>query len=90
MFLIFISDLGEGIKEKEVEVLKFVDDTKVIKGIRKEEDIKDLQRAMYEIYKWQEDNNMSFNWGKFQLLRLGANLTLKEETTIFTSNMEEP
>ena len=31
---------------------------------------------------------MAFNGGKFQLIRLGNNEDIKEETNLFTNNME--
>ena len=88
LFLLFIGDLGENISTQEAKVLKYVDDTKVIKGVRTKEDVEDLQKTMDKVYSWQVQN-MSFNCGKFQMLRIGKNEELKNETLLFTNDMGE-
>ena len=104
LFLIFISDLGEdeekeeaneddmekeSINENDAVVLKFVDDTKIIKGVKEPKDVEDLQSVLDEMYRWQEVNNMAFNGSKFQLVRIGPDQDLKENTLLFTNGMRD-
>ena len=44
---------------------------------------------MFKMEAWQISNNMSFNTSKFQLLRLGSNTSIKNETILFTDNLNE-
>ena len=69
-------------------MLKFVDDTKVIKGVKTEDDVEDFQTTLDKLYTWQVDNNMSFNASKFQLLRLGPNEDLKFDMVLFSNDMK--
>ena len=41
------------------------------------------------IYNWADKNHMRWNNDKFQLLRVGPNLELKENTYLFTPNFED-
>ena len=68
LFLIYISDISEGLS---VEPLVYVDDTKAIKRIDKEEDAEELQKDITQLYKWGNENNMEFNKSKFVVLRYG-------------------
>ena len=86
LFLIFISDLSDGV---EASVLIYVDDSKVKKSVNDEESVEDLQENPDKIYHWEFENNMKFNGGKFQVLRYGPNNILKENTSYFTGNMED-
>ena len=52
-------------------ILKYVDDTKVISKWKNPDDIQNFQNQLNVIYKWQELNNMAWNPDKFQLLRYG-------------------
>ena len=76
LFLIYIGDLGKDIKDQGINILKFVDDTKIMKAIRKHEDVEALQDAKVKMEAWQSANNMSFNTSKFQLLRLEPNINI--------------
>ena len=89
LFLLFIGDLDKEIGEEEGDVLKFVDDTKVVKGVSRSEDVEDLQATMEKIYAWQRRRNMSFNSSKFKILRIGKNEDLKDTTNLFTDGMKE-
>ena len=59
IFLVFISDLGDNIEEEEATTLKFVDDTKLLKGVKEEEDVENFQSVIDKIYDWQVLNNMA-------------------------------
>ena len=93
MFLIFIGDLGTNITLDEAKILKYVDDTKLIKGVSSPDDVDSFQQTLQKVYNWQDLNNMVFNPDKFQLIRMGPNQLLKDETSLFTGdydNMIEP
>ena len=53
------------------------------------EDIEALQTDLQAIFKWSEDNNMKFNYTKFECLRYGKNSDIKE-TTGYKSPSGEP
>ena len=60
LFLIFIADLvlpGGSLSL----LLKYVDDTKVIRQVRGMDDIVDLQADLEALFTWQRENNMSWN-----------------------------
>ena len=86
LFLIYISDISEGLS---VEPLVYVDDTKAIKRIETEEDAEELQKDITQLYKWGKENNMEFNKGKFVVLRYGKDADIKENTTHFSGDTEE-
>ena len=44
---------------------------------------------MEMIYNWADKNHMRWNNDKFQLLRVGPNLELKDNTYLFTPNFED-
>ena len=89
LFLIFIGDLGVDVNPDDAVVLKFVDDSKILKGVSDENGVKVLQENADKMYVCQEVNNMTFNPLKFQLIRIGPNEGLKEETNLFSNKMQE-
>ena len=90
MFLAFISDLGAELGPEDSTILKYVDDTKLVKGVSSLEDIKSLQRDLEVLYQWQRSNNMEWNSTKFQALRMGADSRLRESSLLFTPDFAEP
>ena len=86
-FLIFIGDMvlpsGSGSL-----LLKYVDDTKLLRRIRGQEDVLDLQRDLETLFTWQETNNMSWNGAKFQALRMGPLTNIKDSTVLLTPETE--
>ena len=86
LFLIFIGDISEGVS---AVILIYVDDSKVHKNVKNEEDVLSLQEDLDRIYHWEKSNNMKFNGGKFLIVRYGRNTSLKENTLYFTSEMED-
>ena len=84
LFLIFIGDLGGDIDPEEATILKYVDDTKILKEVHSMEDVEQLQESLESLYQWQRDNNMEWNGGKFQLLRIGPHSSIKDSTVLFT------
>ena len=86
LFLIFISDMGEDVKPDEALILKYIDDSKVMKGVKEEDDVEKLQDVLNRLYQWQRLNNMSFNSGKFQMIWYGSNQDLKDNTILFSND----
>ena len=89
LFLVHIWDLGRDLGPSEGTILKFVDDTKLVKPVKTEEDIEDLQKTLNKLYDWQEANNMEYNGRKFQLLRLGKDESLKNDTSLFSADYND-
>ena len=48
----------------------------------------ELKISLDTIYEWASQNNMKWNQNKFQLLRIGKNISLKDETYYFSPNMD--
>ena len=86
LFLIYISDISEGLI---VEPLVYIDDTKATKRIEKEEDVEELQEDITKLYNWGKSNNMEFNQKKFVVLRYGKDADIKENTTYFSGDTDE-
>ena len=86
LFLIFIGDISEGVS---AVILVYVDDSKVHQRVQNEDDVQKLQDNLDQVYQWEKTNNMKFNGGKFLVMRYGKNITLKESTMYFTSEMQD-
>ena len=67
----------------------YVDDTKIKKGIKSNEDVEELQEDLYKLYEWARNNNMRFNGSKYQVMRYGANEDNKSDTNYFTNDTSE-
>ena len=52
LFLIYTSDIGENIKSSKKV---YVDDTKIIKAMKCENDVQELQDGLDKLYWWAED-----------------------------------
>ena len=89
LFLIFIADLEKDLRSRIVEVLKYVDDSKLLCNLDSPEDVEESQRSLEAVYRWAAQNNMQWNDGKFQVLRLGKNEDLKDETYLFSPDYKE-
>ena len=89
LFLAYISDLQMTNPETFSLLLKFVDDSKVLTRTSTEEDVLKLQEDLTQVYRWASDNHMSWNDLKFQVLRLGPNQELKDNTIIFSPDYGE-
>ena len=84
--LILIDSLGD--IDMDALVASFCDDTKVSLTIENEEDAQKLQDCLDKLYKWQLENNMSFNAEKFLLLQFGKNNDLKIQYNYMTPNCD--
>ena len=63
LFLIHISDMNYEIADSTVSC--FADDTRILLGIKDQEDTRMLQNDLHKVYKWADTNNMNFNADKF-------------------------
>ena len=89
LFLIFIEDLGDTLNKSVASILKYVDDSKLIGDLKNVEDVDLFQSELNEIYTWATRNNMVWNKLKFQLLRLGKNSNITENTSLFTPDFQD-
>ena len=71
------------------KLLKFVDDSKVLTRTTSDDDVLKLQNDLASIYNWANQNNMKWNELKFQILRIGRNESLKNDTVIFSPDYQE-
>ena len=79
LFLIHISDINYEIAHSTVSC--FADDTRILLGIKVEEDTQMLQNNLHKLYKWADTNNTKFNVNKFELLRYRKEQEIKSVTT---------
>ena len=79
LFLIHISDKNYEIADSTVSW--FADDTRILLGIKDEEDTQMLQNDLHKLYKCADTNNMKFNVNKFELLPYGKEQEIKSATT---------
>ena len=79
LFLIHISDINCEIADSKVSC--FADDTRILLGIKDEEDTQMLQNELHKLYKWADTNNMKFNANMFELLRYVKEQKIKSATT---------
>ena len=68
LFLIHLMGISSSIS-KETTTSSFADDTRLQRGISKEEDCEMLQHDLDKVYEWAAEVGMMFNAGKFELLR---------------------
>ena len=71
LFIIFINDIDTCIKNLVALLLKFADDTKVIKRIQNYEDKQKLQSAIDNLHLWAEKWQMYFNVDKCKIIHIG-------------------
>ena len=71
LFIIFIDDIDLCIHEIYMLLLKFADDTKVIKRIASLADSHALQETITKLQEWANKWQMTFNVGKCKILHLG-------------------
>ena len=86
LFLMYIRDLSTNI---EASTKIFVDDAKIKEKIQTENDVEHMQEEINKLFKWEEANKMKCNGAKFQLMRYGQDLELKQNTNYFTRDMED-
>ena len=87
LFIFFINDLPNISTNTPVKI--FADDTKVYKGIESEDDVKELQMAIDEMYQWTQKWLLNFNKEKCKILHLGKK-NEKNEYFIGTGDQRIP
>ena len=68
LFLIYINDLEDDISSK---VLKFADDTKVLRKVTNDTDKESLHDDLDKLVKWSEKWQMLLNFGKCKCIHIG-------------------
>ena len=68
LFLIHLIGISTNISSQTV-VSSFADDTRLLRGVKTEEDCEALQDDLDNLYTWADEIGMMFNAGKFELLR---------------------
>ena len=63
-----MNDIDDGIT---CSLLKFADDTKLLRKVGTQDDCEELQKNLYTMYKWSEDWHMMFNIDKCKCLHIG-------------------
>ena len=79
LFLIHICDINNEIADSTES--SFADDTRIVLGIKDEEDTQMMQNDLHKLYKWADTNNMKFNANKYELLLYGKEQEIKSATT---------
>ena len=77
LFLIYISDIGDKITHSSL--ISYADDSKTSKIIKCKVDGEFLQCDLLKLFTWTEENLMTFNVDKFEVLRIGNNEELKQD-----------
>ena len=67
LFTIMINDINNNLHSP---ILSYADDTKIWLGINNHLDSSKLQEDLYKVYEWANENNMSFNYDKFEHLSI--------------------
>ena len=68
LFLVYINDLSEGVNSY---INMFVDDAKMCKWVKGEEDCNILQNDLDKIWKWSKEWEMEFNVNKSHVMEMG-------------------
>jgi hypothetical protein len=84
LFLILIGDIDQNVAHAFLS--SFADDTRVGKAIKSVADAALLQQDLNQVYQWAALNNMEFNEPKFDLLRYGRNVDLKDAISYVTDS----
>ena len=66
LFLILINDIDHNIDQCDIST--FADDAKIAKEIRVPQDRDSLQEGVNKLGDWSDENNMTFNNNKFQMI----------------------
>ena len=70
LFVIFINDLDEGVRN---HILKFADDTKLFSQVSMNEDAEKLQKDLSILNEWSNEWSMLFNADKCKCIHYGYN-----------------
>ena len=56
-----------------------IDHTRILLGVKVEEDTQMLQNDLHKLYKWADTNNIKLNANKFELLRYEKEQEMKSQ-----------
>ena len=68
LFIIYINDIDDGLAS---DILKFADDTKIIKKVATIEEAYTLQEDLHKLHEWSTEWQMLFNTGKCKVMHFG-------------------
>jgi hypothetical protein len=68
LFIIFINDLEEGIKNR---LWKFADDTKLLGRVRNQKEVNELKQDLDKLICWTDKWQMKFNSEKCKVMHIG-------------------
>lgn len=88
LFIIYITDIASVVKGSSIRC--FADDTRLLKSIRGEEDVKVLQNDLNAVVAWSEKNNMSLHQDKFELMTHSGMKRNKDEKAAVEGIQELP
>ena len=77
-----LGDTDQDIEGDSLQSL-FADDKRIARKVNSDNDIESLQADLEKLYKWQDSNNMLFNFNTFDIQRYGKNQDLKNSTFYF-------
>ena len=77
LFLIVIDSIAN--LDLTCKIGIFADDTRTVKSVKDTEDADTLQKDLDCLYRWADNNNMSFNCDKFECLKYGRNHDVKSQ-----------
>ena len=80
--------IPEDARDKTPNILVYVDDSKVLQQVDNEEDVCRMQATLDDLHDWMMTNNMRFNGSKFVLLRFGQDISVKENTLLFSGKTD--
>ena len=80
LFIIYMNNITEVIRSTIISM--FADDSKLIASIKDPSDRNKILEDLEALMRWTDDNSMTFNKDKFQLLQIGPNDSLKLPYTV--------
>ena len=84
-FILYVANLNSATVHSTTKTL--ADDTKLIKGIESENSHNQLQVDLIEVGRWSNQNNMSLNEDKFEVLQYTLNKTSLLKQLPFVSDL---
>ena len=75
LFIIYMNNITEFVQYTIIKL--FADDSKLIASIKNHDDREKLLKDLKALLSWTSKNSMKFNEGKFQLLQMGPDESLK-------------
>ena len=85
LFLVLLGDIDHNVAHSFVS--SFADDSRITKAVNDKRDTEKMQSDLDTIYRWTEENNMALNDDKFECLRYGPNMEMKNGTS-YKSNTD--